>query len=315
MLRRFKPLVVALAAAFEDVAYRAVMGFMTRQALVRYVDPPAAGAAAPAAGAPPAAAAAASATPATAGGTTEGAAAAPSNVVAGAGEAAKPGDGATPPTTPVEPTKEERAAYLTGKGLKAEELAKLDEAGIKAKFDELKAADVKAADIAKIEIKVPEGAVIDEQQMGAFKEIIADAKLSPTERAQKLIDMHSAALTRAIEEPVKVWMDMQKTWQDAVKADPELGGAKFAETEKALSTALDQLAGAKGSKERLAVENAFILTGAGNNPEIVRLLTRAGKALGEGKIVSGAPPGSGTRDDLVRAMYPSASDSQAAAAR
>src|SRR5947209_4167422 len=108
---------------------------------------------APAAGAPGAAPAAAApgAAAVPAAGAAPAAGADPGSIIAESKpvEAAKPGE--APGAKPAEPTAAERSAYLTGKGLKADELAKLDEAGLKAKHDELKAADAKAEAISKIE--------------------------------------------------------------------------------------------------------------------------------------------------------------------
>jgi hypothetical protein len=202
------------------------------------------------------------------------------------------------------PRADERKAFLGTKGVKPEDIAKLDDAGLKAKFEELKAADAKSEAIKGIEVKLPEGAVVDEAGMSAFKEIIADAKLSPSERAQKLVDLHAAQLQNVIEGPVKLWMDTQKEWQGKVKSDPELGGANFTTTEKHIATCLDKFVGAKGTPQRQAVDEAFTMTGAGNHPEIVRLLTRAGKMLSEGKhVAGGAPNASG--GDVLNTMYPS----------
>jgi hypothetical protein len=247
---------------------------------------------APAAAPPPAGGTAPAAAPATGGAGGE-----PGNIVAD-------NKVVEPPKETVEPSADERKAFLGTKGVKPEDIAKLDDAGLKAKFEELKAADAKSEAIKGIEVKLPEGAVIDEAGMSAFKEIIADAKLSPSERAQKLVDLHAAQLQNVIEGPVKLWMDTQKEWQGKVKSDPELGGANFTTTEKHIATCLDKFVGAKGTPQRQAVDEAFTMTGAGNHPEIVRLLTRAGKMLSEGKhVAGGAPNASG--GDVLNTMYPS----------
>lgn len=278
---------------------------------------PVAGAAAPADGAQPAAPGTASATPAAAGeaktpapGAGE---AAPDSLIGGAKAAEAPklgADGKPIPAPAAEPTKEERAAYLTGKGLKPEELAKLDEAGLKTKYDEAKAADAKADAVSKIEIKVPEGTKVDDAQMNAFKEVLADANLSPTERGQKLADMHLAAITQATEAPVKLWMDTQQKWQDQVKADPELGGANLPQTQATIARALDALV--PDPVENKALREAFIFTGAGNHPAICKLMYRAGKMLSEGGHIDGKSVGGSKVDnsltEAARNMYPSASD-------
>jgi hypothetical protein len=177
---RMKAIAAAILASFGDVAHRHLSSFMGRQGLVRYVDDPAAA---------PAAA------PVAAGAASTGAAAAPAAAAAAApaaGEAPAPGakpDGnivadakpaAAAAAAPV--TLDDAKAFLTAKGVKAEDLAKLDEAGIRAKHAELTAAEAKKAgaiDPKTIEIKLPEGVQFDEAQLDSFKGILADANLSP----------------------------------------------------------------------------------------------------------------------------------------
>lgn len=274
-------------------------------------DPAAAATPTPAAAAAPASAAAPATpgTPATPAEGTPGAAAAPSNIVAGA----KPGEAApAAAAAPAAPTKDEQLAFLTTKGVKPEDAAKLDEAGIKAKFDELKAADAKAEALKAIEIKVPEGTVINEEQLTKLKEIVADTTLSPSQRAQQLTDMHATIVKDLVEGPVKLWMDTQAQWQATVKADPELGGAKQPEVEATIAKALDSI----GGKEAKAMRDAFILTGAGNHPEIVRLMYRVGKLVSEAAAnVNGRPAGESKQPDLqqkLQQLYPSSADAQAA---
>lgn len=272
----------------------AILAALASMAAVRYVDDPAA--AAPAAAAPaPAAAPAAPVTPTPAAGEKPGAAAAPPSSIVGD---AKPAAAAAP----VEPTADEQKTFLTTKGVKAEDLAKLDPAGVKAKFDELKTADAKAEAVGKIEIKVPEGAVIDEKQMTAFKEILADEKLSTSERGTKLAEMHAAAVKAAVEGPVTTWMNLQTEWQAKVKADPEMGGANYEGMTASIAKAIDEI----GGKEAKAIREAFVFTGAGNEPNIVRLMYRMSKAITEGKMVSGAALGAKTPtlEEAAQRMYP-----------
>jgi hypothetical protein len=157
--------------------------------------------------------------------------AAPAAAPAGATGAAPPADpgnlvaGAkAPEATP--PTLDAVKAFLTEKGAKPEELAALDEAGLRAKYAEAqkpageKTTAPKAEDFA---VKAPEGTTVDEVAVKAFQETLADANLSPAERAQRLFDQHQAALKAATEAPVQLWLKTQTEWVAAVKADAELG--------------------------------------------------------------------------------------------
>jgi hypothetical protein len=198
-------------------------------------------------------------------------------------------------------------AFLTEKGAKPEELAALDEAGLRAKYAEAqkpageKTTAPKAEDFA---VKAPEGATVDEVAVKAFQETLADANLSPAERAQRLFDQHQAALKAATEAPVQLWLKTQTEWVAAVKADAELGGANFDTMQSTIAKAIDSIGGAEAQKMR----DAFIFTGAGNQPEIVRLMYRMGKALTEGGAILGDTPAKlGEKADAALiALYPSA---------
>lgn len=211
----------------------------------------------------------------------------------------KPEGGEKPAPVSLEDAKK----YLTEKGAKAEDLAKLDETALRAKYDEAKAAEAKAAPGSEIDIKLPEGVTVDEKLLADFKGIIADAKLSPSERAQKLADMHLAALNAATEASTKLWTDTQKKWADEVRADKELGGSNFDPMRATAAKAIDQLFPNKEEADR--VRMALDFTGAGNNPEIIRAFYRAGKALSEGGPVAGKPTGSGGPKSAAATLYPS----------
>lgn len=266
--------------------------------------------------------AAAAATPSTA--TPAPAAATPpagSTPPAGTAAPASGGEGATPPSSIASQTGTDKPAaeakpdavalddakkYLVEKGAKADDLTKLDEAAIRAKYDEQKAADAKAAEAkAKdFELKAPEGLSLDEKQVAEFKALLTDDKAPLAERAQKLIDLHAAALKQQAEASSNLWRQTQDKWQGEVKADKELGGQNFDAMRSTIAKAIDEIGGEQAAKMR----EAFDFTGAGNNPEIIRLLYRMAKAATEGGPVTGGTPaadGDATKKALA-SMYPTA---------
>lgn len=199
---------------------------------------------------------------------------------------------------------------LIEKGAKAEDLAALDEAALRAKHEEAvkaKPADAKpdAAKAEEFSITAPEGVELDPEQVKAFQEALADANLSPKDRAQKLFDLHQKALTDSVEAPAKLWMDTQKTWAETWKKDSEIGGANFDAVTSTIAKAIDEVGGADAK----AIREAFIFTGAGNNPVIGKLVYRMAKALVEGGAISGDTPaklGEGSADKALGALYPTA---------
>jgi hypothetical protein len=123
-----------------------------------------------------------------------------------------------------------------------------------------------------------------------------DEKLTPAERAQKLVDIQTGLMTKVAEANYKAWTDLQDKWQEEVRADPEIGGEKLAPALGEISKLLDRY----GSPElRLALTE----TGAGNHPQVVRFLHKLAKDLGEGGPVLGAP--TTAKESLADRMYPS----------
>lgn len=245
-----------------------------------------AGAAAPAAGAAPAAAPAAPAV----------AAADP------APAAPKPDGSIVAQVADAPPSLDDVKKFLTEKGSKAEDLAALDEAGLRKKYDEAKAAPAKTEDI---EVKLPEGITVDEKAMGEFKAIMADDKLSPKERAQKLVDMHANALKAAAQGPYDLWNRTQAEWQATVKADPEIGGDKFDAMRATISKGITEIAGSAEAAQKIF--DAFAYTGAGNQPEIIRAVFRLCKPFTEGGPIDGGKPAAVDKaGKVLAALYPSA---------
>lgn len=210
---------------------------------------------------------------------------------------------------PAKPTVDEQRAYLATKGSKAEDLAKLSEADLQKQFDTAKAAEPKLGEVKPEDIKiaVPDGFTVDQKVLGEFQGLMADAKLTPQERAQKLMDMHVSALKAAAEAPQQAWTELNTKWQGEIKADKELGGANFDTMRSTIAKAITEV----GGPEADAIFESFKLTGAANNPAIVRLIYRFAKAYSEGGPQSGNAPGAVKDRSLstsIQAMYPSAAN-------
>lgn len=219
------------------------------------------------------------------------------------------------PAQPKPATLDEQKKFLTERaGLKAEDVAKLSEADLKKQFDEAVAKEAaKATSIDTTKLKVPEGIEFKPEALKELADILGDVKLTAQERAQKLVDAHTNALKDAVEQTYDKWRDTQKKWQGEVQNDKELGGQNYKNTRAVISKAITQIMG----KDADGVFEAFKFTGAGNNPAIVRLMTRIGNLLAEGSHVGGDAPGAAKTKSFasrVAAMYPSAAGSTSTAA-
>lgn len=131
------------------------------------------------------------------------------------------------------------------------------------------------------DFKLPEGVSIDKEKHEGFKALAKDLGLTQ-EGAQKLVDQHLNALKEAIDGPGKRWAELQTDWQKQVKDDSEIGGANFAGMKASVARAIDKF-GTPGLRD------ALNLTGAGNNPDIVKFIARLSKASAEGTPVTGSP--------------------------
>ncbi len=133
-------------------------------------------------------------------------------------------------------------------------------------------------------LTLPEGFDKENESFKAFEGLAKEAGLSH-KAAQTLIDQHTAAIKASTDALYADWYKQNETWQNEVKADAEIGGAKLEGVLQTVAKVLDN-AELTDPKFREALE----FTGAGNHPAVARTLYRWAKALSEGESVSGNPP-------------------------
>ena len=75
-------------------------------------------------------------------------------------------------------------------------------------------------------VKVPEGFVPDDPAIGKFSEMAAEYGLDDA-KAQKLVDMHFEQLKAVAEAQAAEHRKAVVSWEQSVREDPEMGGAKF----------------------------------------------------------------------------------------
>ena len=129
------------------------------------------------------------------------------------------------------------------------------------------------------EFKLPDGASIDGEQLEHATALFKEAGL-PHEQAQKFIDLALSREQAAATRGVQAFVDLQTKWVSEIKADPEIGGTRFEASMASASRAIDRL-GVPGLKE------ALNLTGAGNNPAIVKAFVRLGQMVSEDRFMPG----------------------------
>lgn len=130
-----------------------------------------------------------------------------------------------------------------------------------------------------------EGVQVNEGARDEFLGILNNRDLSPAEQAQKLVDLQTRLASEASETGSQAWADMQTQWQDEVRSDPDVGGAKLDGTLASIGKLVEQF----GSDELRAVMD---VTGAGNNIHVIKFCANIARALTEGGAVFGQPQSS-----------------------
>lgn len=150
----------------------------------------------------------------------------------------------------------------------------------KEKTGEVEKKDDKAANdflgaVEAYDIKTPEGYDVDEEIKGEFTTAAKEIGLS-----QKGVERLVAIQTKMQENQAARTAAMVKDWDKQTRADKEIGGKDFEAN----------AASAREFLSQFADEDVNVLldrTGLGNHPAVVKMFVRAGKAMGEAKVMKG----------------------------
>lgn len=146
-----------------------------------------------------------------------------------------------------------------------------------------------------IEVKLPDGVEPDPKLMEALQGAAKDSA-----SAQALVDAF-VEYQAAAEAKVKAqWEATQKAWADQLRADPDMGGARYDASVAAAEKAMLRFADAD-------LRQLLQDTGLRNHPSMFRLMVRVGQALSEDRAIGlqGGPTTQRTEADRLRAHYPS----------
>lgn len=98
------------------------------------------------------------------------------------------------------------------------------------------------------------------------------------EAAQKQVSFANEILKANQDRVNQAHTDLSNRWVEEVKADKELGGEKFSESIALASKAIKEF----GTEEFIESLNE---TKFGNNPEVIRIFARIGKAMSPDKLI------------------------------
>lgn len=145
------------------------------------------------------------------------------------------------------------------------------------------------------DIKLPEGLKLNEATSKGFVELVNKFGIG-RDAAAELVKLQGDFMKAASETGDKQWQAVQEQWQEQTKNDPEIGGDKLGPTTGAISKIIDTY----GTPE---LRQAFDLTGAGNNPHVIKFLAKLAKQLTE---PSPPPPPSVMtgNESIAQRMYP-----------
>lgn len=138
---------------------------------------------------------------------------------------------------------------------------------------------------ADIELTLPEGVEADPELLDGFRALAKESGLKG-ESAQKVVDLYVQAQQRAEQKAQAAWEQRQQEWLENLKADKDIGGAKWEENK-----AIARRAMARFSTPEL--DQFLDASGFGNHPEMVKLAIRLGKAISEDSIAGTSASGSG----------------------
>lgn len=167
------------------------------------------------------------------------------------------------------------------------------------------AAPAPAPEPIKYEFKLPDVIKDAPKEMGEYTTILGEAKV-PAETGQKLLDLHALAMTnyakayqeQALAAQHKVFNDMRADWRGKIKSDPELGGAGYETTSRAVARMRDLFV---PESDRKSFDEFLRITGAGDHPALWRMLHRAARYFDEP-----APPPPGAKPTKTNGQRPGA---------
>jgi hypothetical protein len=142
--------------------------------------------------------------------------------------------------------------------------------------------DAKAAELAaqvpedgKYEFALPEGMKLDEDLAALASPILKETGFTRAE-ANKAAQAFAKVQEGMAAKLAADWVNTQKEWQGAAKADKEYGGEKFDQSLLSANQAVTKF----GSPD---LAKYLAESGAGNHPEVIRFMVKVGNAFSDDK--------------------------------
>ena len=172
----------------------------------------------------------------------------------------------------------------------------MSEEGIEEKVDDTKVDDVKVDDVKVEDTKVDdikvEKIVPDNYDLRLSKgSLLSDSdseRIAVQAKEQGLSQEEAASRLRNSEDDVAAYDKQQKdavaaehkAWEETIKNDPEIGGEKAAEAAELAKRVVEKFG-------EPSLMEALDATNLGNYPEMIRMMSRIGKAMDSDKLILG----------------------------
>ena len=136
---------------------------------------------------------------------------------------------------------------------------------------------------AELEVKLPEGTVIDQAFLDGYKAVAKEAGLN-SEQATKIAAKYMELQSVAEKSQYDAWMKQSDDWEAELKSDKDVGGAAFND-----NTAKARAALLKYGGQGLATDlNKY---GLGNLPSLFKAWANVGRAIAEDQSATKGSPG------------------------
>ena len=146
------------------------------------------------------------------------------------------------------------------------------------------AAPVEAPVLATVayEYVLPETLKMDDALKGEVHSAFDAFRADPAKGAQGLLDMHAKMMSdyagNLLKEQYRTFNETRKSWVTEVMADPDLGGSGHQTAMGAIARMRDQFV---SEKDRPAFEQFLQVTGAGDHPQVLKLLRNVARIYDE----------------------------------
>ena len=148
-----------------------------------------------------------------------------------------------------------------------------------------------------------EGMTLDTHLLQSADPVLRELGLS-NDQAGKLLPLAQSVMQRTQESLLNHFADaaaaQKRAWAEEFAADPEIGGARRAESEHLAARGLDALGFSEGHPFRQALADS----GFGNHPDMIRAFRRLGQLLSEDSGFARAHAGSANQRPVWERLYP-----------